>query len=445
MLEERQIRSILEAALAYSKAEQTEVSLHAGDSALTRFANNYIHQNVAESTASIIVRAVLGKRVGVATVSSVEESAIRSAMDRALEMARHQHEDPDFRSLPAPAPTKKAAAYVQRTADFGPEERAAAVAVVCRRAQEGGLVASGAFSNGVGQVAIANSLGLFAYHLETEANYNTVVMSDTGSGYGERWAADINDIDPGALAAEAIGKAQRSRNPASLEAGEYTVVLEEYAVSDILDFLAYLGFSAKAVQEGHSFMAGRFGAPVVGENISIWDDALGPGTASMPFDFEGVPKQRVDLIVDGVANAVCHDSYTAWKENVESTGHALPGGHGFGPVPRNLYLQTGDATLEDMIASTRRGILVTRFHYTRVVHPLTVTITGMTRDGTFLIEDGRIVGPVKNFRFTQSYLDALSHVEMIGRDSRLMQTMFSYNRVPALKIEGWNFTGVTEY
>lgn len=445
MLDERELRRITEVALGHSRADQTEVSLFVTDSALTRFANNYIHQNVAERDASVLVRVVFGKRIGVASVNSLEEEAVRRAVERAAELARFQVENPDFRSLPGPQPAQQVNAYVPATANCTPQQRAAVVGVVCRRAQEAGLVAAGAYSTGVSQVAIANSLGAFAHHAETVADISTVIMSESSSGYADRVSLDVAEMDGEAVAGEAVSKALRARDPVALEPGEYAVVLEEYAVTDILDFLAYLGFSALAVQEERSFMAGRFGQRVMGENITIWDEGLGRGTIPMPFDFEGVPKQRVDLIVGGIANAVCYDSYTSGKEGKNSTGHALPAGSTFGPVPMNLFMETGTATKEEMVASTQRGIWVTRFWYTRTVHPLTVHVTGMTRDGTFLIEHGEITRPIKNLRFTQSYLEALNQVELIGRESKLEGAEFFRNRVPALKIGKWNFTGVTEY
>lgn len=445
MFEERDIRRILETALHHSRADQTEASLFVQDSALTRFANNYVHQNVAQRDTNILVRVAFGKKIGVASVSSTEEAAVRRAVEQASELAEHQIENPDFRSLPGPQPIPPAEAYIAATAECTPEQRARAAGVICGQAKDRGLVTAGTFSTGVSQFAVANSLGVFAHHADTIAECTAVVMSDTSSGYADRRSLNVGDIDPEAVAQEAVDKAERGRNPETLPPGEYAVFLEEYAVSDLLDFLAYLGFGAQAVQEGQSFMAGRFGHELLGRNISIWDDGLAPATVPTPFDFEGVPKQRVDLIVNGVANAVCYDTHSAGKEGKQSTGHALPAGETFGPVPLNLTLKPGDASRDDLIRGIQRGIWVTRFWYTRVVHPLTVTVTGMTRDGTFLIENGEVTRPVRNFRFTQSYLEALRSVEGIGRELRLQQTMFPNNLVPALHIGRWNFTGVTEY
>jgi predicted Zn-dependent protease len=281
------------------------------------------------------------------------------------------------------------------------------------------------------------------------ADINTVVMSGEGSGHAARTTMDVNEIDGVEVANEAIEKARRNVGQIEIQPGEYDVVFQDYAVADILDFFSYLSFGAQAVQEKRSFMAGRFGEKVMGENISIWDDGLSPETLPNPFDFEGVPKQRVTFVEDGVARDVVWDTYTAGKEGDgrESTGHALPAGNTFGPIPSNLFLRTGDApSIDELVASTKRGVLVSRFWYTRPVHPLKVIVTGMTRDGTFLIENGEVTSPIRNLRFTQSYLDAMNNVEAIGRTATLQQSdILGVNRVPPIKIRGWTFTGVSEY
>jgi predicted Zn-dependent protease len=445
LLGERKVKRLLEQTLALSRADQTEAIFWARDSALTRFANNYIHQNVAEREATITVRAVLGKRIGVASGNDLSAKGLRRVVERATAIARLQVENPDFVSLPGPAPVRNVEALAPATLAFGPQPRARLVEVICRRSREKGLVASGALQVSLSEMAVANSLGVFAYHPQAVADINTVVMGDSGSGYADRFTLDATELDAEAIAAEAIDKALRSQNPIELGPGEYEVILEEYAVSDILDFLGYLSFGALAVQERRSFMAERLGQQVMDPQISIWDDGLGPGTIPTPFDFEGVPKERVDFIQAGVARGVCYDSYTAQREGKRSTGHALPPPNSFGPLPMNLFLGPGQASKEEMLACTQRGIWVTRFHYTRHLHPLTVTVTGMTRDGTFLIERGELTRPIKNLRFTQSYVEALRQVEMVGRETRLEGSYFTYNRVPALKLPRWNFVSATTY
>jgi predicted Zn-dependent protease len=246
------------------------------------------------------------------------------------------------------------------------------------------------------------------------------------------------------LAAEAIERCAQGANPRPLEPGAYDVILREYAVMDILDYFAYLAFGCQPYLEKRSFMSGRLGERVMGENISIWDDGLATDGVPEPFDAEGVARQRVDFVKNGVAGDVAWDSYYGGIGGHASTGHALPAGNTAGAIPSNLFLAPGEASLDDMVASTERGVLVSRFWYTRAVHPLTVVMTGMTRDGTFLIENGKVTAPVSNLRFTQSYLEAMNHVDMIGRETRLLlMDIAGCCRVPALKIKGWNFTGAT--
>jgi len=445
MLGEKELKDLADKALSMSQAEQTEVMIFAPHSALTRFANNYIHQNVEQQDIDLRVRAVVGKKIGVASSNDLSDEGLRAVVERALTLARHQRANPDFHSLPRPRRVQHVDAYVERTARTGPEERAAVVAQICDAASRAGLTAAGAFRIAVAEVAVANSLGVFAYHQDTMADINTVVMGETGSGHAERVSLDVGDIDGEEVAREAIDKALRNIKQIEVPPGEYDVVFQEYAVADIVDFFAYLSFGAQAYQEKRSFMAGRLGERVMGENISIWDDGLAADTAPNPFDFEGVPRQRVTFVEQGIARDVVWDSYTAGKEGRESTGHALPAGNTFGPVPSNMFLAAGDATLDEMVASTKRGIWVSRFWYTRPVHPLNVVVTGMTRDGTFLIEDGKITSPVRNLRFTQSYLEAMNHVEAIGKRTMLSQAIAGVSRVPALKIRAWTFTGVSEY
>jgi PmbA protein len=221
------------------------------------------------------------------------------------------------------------------------------------------------------------------------------------------------------------------------------VVLEEAAVAEMLDYVGFIGFSALAVQEGRSFM--RLGEQITGANISIYDDGYDPRGFPMAFDFEGVPKRRVDLIKDGVAHAVVYDSYTAGREpGRQSTGHALPAPNTYGPLPLNLVLAPGRTPKADLIKGIKRGLWVTRFHYVNIVHPLQTVLTGMTRDGTFLIEDGVITRPVKNLRFTQSVLDALRHAEPADT-LKLQKSFFGGTLAPALRIEGFNFSSATEF
>lgn len=445
MLGRKKMREIAGRVLSLSAAQQTEVIIMSEDSGLTRFANSYIHQNVAERNVGLRVRTVEGKKIGVASINDLSPEALERVVERALTIARLQPENPDFTSLPSPAPIAEVAAFDEATATFGPEDRAKAVGVICQLAVENGLVASGAFTTGAGELAVANSLGIFAHYSTTSADINTVIMSDDSSGYSAATAWKVGEINPEAIGSEAVEKALQSRNPRGLPPGRYAVILEEYAVADMMSMLAYLGFGALSVQEGRSFMTDRFGQQIMNPAISIWDDGLDPTGLPMPFDFEGVPRQRVDLIKEGVAEAVVYDSYTAGKEGKASTGHGLPAPNTFGPIPTHMFMAPGEASKEEMLASMERGLWVTRFHYTRPVHPKLAIITGMTRDGTFLIEKGEMAYPIKNLRFTQSYIEALANVERVCRETKLVQDWFGATRIPALKVAEFEFTGATEF
>ena len=454
MLGEKRIKEIADSILARSEADQTEVVILSGDEYLTRFANSTIHQNVAETDTGVRVRVVLrepgvqGAQVGVATTNDLGQEALAQTLESALEIARLQPENPEFKSLPEPQPLPDVTAFSQSTAGCTPEQRARGVGAICLMARDEGVVASGALTTATVEIGVANSLGVRAYHATTYADINTVIMSDTSAGYASALALDFDDLDFEAIGREAVEKCLHSQNPRSLEPGEYAVILEPYAVQDFVNMMSYTGFSAVALQEGRSFMVGKMGAQIVDPRISIWDDGLDPAGIPWPFDFEGVPKQRVDLIRHGVAQGVVYDSYRAGKEEGKaSTGHALPAPNSFGPMPLNLFFAGGDSTLAEMIRNTERGIYVTRFHYTRPAEPKQVVITGMTRDGTFLVENGELAYPVKNLRFTQSYLQALNQVEMIGAEPRLLTGLGGLGRdsVPALKLGEFRFTGATEF
>ncbi len=447
MLGEKRIQKIADHILARSTADQTEVVVLANDSALTRFANSTIHQNVAETDAEVRIRVVLGNKIGVATTNNLEDEALARTLETALTIARLQPENPDFHSLPGPQPIPEVSAFSRATADCTPEQRAKGAGTICLLAREAGVVASGALTTAILEFAVVNSLGVRAYHATTYADINTVIMSDTGAGYASALALDVNDLDFEALGREAVDRCLRGQNPRPLEPGEYTVILEPYAVQDLVRMMSWTGFGAVAFQEGRSFLCGKLGQQIMDPRISIWDDGLDPAGIPMPFDFEGVPKQRVDFIEKGVARGVVYDSYRAGKEGKASTGHALPAPNPLGPFPLNIFFAPGESTVEEMIAETERGIYVTRFWYTRPVEPKQVIITGMTRDGTFLVEKGEIAYPIKNLRFTQSYVQALNYVVAVGREPRLLIGLGALGResVPALKLERFTFTGATEF
>jgi len=308
-------------------------------------------------------------------------------------------------------------------------------------AGEAGLVASGVFCTTSGELAVANSNGLWAYDRSTKVNAMTVITGEQGAGYAERTSHSVGEIDLEALALEAVDKARRGRSPIELEPGEYPVLLEGYAVGEALSYLSYIGFGALALQEERSFMAGRLGTRIMSEQIAIWDDGLDRRGLPCAFDFEGVGKQKVALVEDGFARGVVYDTRTGARDTRPSTGHALPAPNTFGPFAWNLFMAPGRHTTEAMAREIDRGVWVTRFHYVNVVHAREAILTGMTRDGTFLIERGEVGPPIKNLRFTQNMLEALSSVRAVGSDNRAVEGFIGVNMVPALLLDRFNFTG----
>jgi predicted Zn-dependent protease len=299
------------------------------------------------------------------------------------------------------------------------------------------------------EVGVANTEGVRAWIPWTQASLTTVVTGgEGGSGFAERFAPTTKQIDPEAIGRTAAAKAEASQRPSAIDPGSYAVVLEPSATATLVGFLAWTGFGGREYIEGRSCLSGRAGELVADSKISIWDDGASTETLGTPFDFEGVPRVRTDLIRDGVFIDAVYDRRTAAQAGREegSTGHALPAPNPEGPFPLNLFLAAGDATVQEMIEATQRGLLVTRFHYTNIVNPMESSITGMTRDGTFLIENGEITGPVRNLRFTQSILAALSAVTLVGIETELAsEFFFSASRVPALRIEEFSFSGASDH
>jgi PmbA protein len=444
LLGKAQFEALAGRVLAASSADQTEVLVVGSDSALTRFANSGIHQNVAERNVEIRVRAIVGKRSGVATTNDLAESAVVGVVRRAIEAAQRQPEDPELPDLPEPGATEPVQSFSQATADCTPERRAEMVRPICALAVEAGLRASGACSVETTEIGIANSRGVLLHELRSSASLLTVIMDDEGSGYAERTARDVETLDTEALGREAVEKAVRSRGAIRIEPGEYPVVLEEYAVGEMLTYLAYMGFGALALQERTGFLRGRLGQRLVDPRISIWDDGYDPLGLPAGFDYEGVPKQRVTLIDAGVGAGVVYDVRTAARGSRESTGHGLPAPGTFGPFPSHLMMAAGDAPKADLARGIKRGLWVTRFNYVNVVKSDRAILTGLTKDGTFLIENGEVTRPVKNLRFTEGVLDAWSGLGALSSERRLMEGWGGAVLAPAMQLDRFRFTGVSD-
>jgi predicted Zn-dependent protease len=447
--------ALAEAALAHAMSDgatEAEALVMAEDSALTRFANSEIHQNVAETNVVVNLRVVVGKRVGVASSGRTDDEGLRRLAENATAIARVTEELEDWGGLPEPRPSVDgeaaaralAAGFSDATASASPEFRAQAARAVIAAADAVGVVAYGSFATGTESTAVANSRGIRAAATRTTSQLITVSMGPGGgTGYAEAAGVDATTIDAAAIGREASDKARATADAVAVDPGDYPVVLEEYAVVDLLDMLGYLGFSALAVQEERSFF--ELGRRVGSDLVTIVDDGHDAAGLPMTFDFEGVAKRRVELIDAGVCRGIVYDAQTAARDGVTSTGHGLPAPNPWGPFPINMLMAPGTASRDELIGGLDRGLLVTRFHYTNPVHPKLAIVTGMTRDGTFLVEGGRIVGPVKNLRYTQSYLEALAGTVAVAAERKTLKGFLGGVVVPAVRIEGWTFTGGTEH
>jgi predicted Zn-dependent protease len=404
---------------------------------------------VAEKNRTLILRVVKDKRIAVLTTNQLNRSSLRDLLRNAISITEVQHPNEDFVSLPTPQSIPEINTFHENIKSLTPNRKVKVINDLFKMVRGKDLQASGSFSNGEVEVAVVNSLGVEAYQRYSDLVFHLIVENDGGSGYAGFVSRDPDQLDIVSLAREAIQKASRGVL-AQIEPGEYEVILEPYAVSELLSFLGYLGFHALAVQEGRSFFCNEFGKKLVDSRVTIYDDGLDAEGLQIPFDFEGVPKRRAIFFEEGVVKEVTYDSFTGGREGKDSTGHGLVAPNTEGPVPINLFMKGGESSLEEMVRSVRKGIYVTRFHYTNVVEPMKTVLTGMTRDGTFLIEEGEIKGPIKNLRFTESVLRALSRVSAISKDRRTCSEGTVYSRrfitgvvAPAIKVDGFNFSGVS--
>jgi PmbA protein len=397
---------------------EAEVIIADSRSELTRFAGNEIHQSVAERSRHIRVRLIDGGRIGVGEVRGHGDGAVALAF-AAAEESRRVTTESDVSPLPSAAQGSGdgPVAFAAATDAATPQDRAELVSVITDAAAGNDVNAYGALSTTTTTTAIVTSSGLRRSATSTQASLVSVARGADGGGYASRHSADIDALDVPGLASEVVDTCLRNQDATPVEPGDYEVILSPYAVTDLLEHLAWTGFSALAVQEHRSFM--RIGEQLMSDVITIRDDARTADVFPFPFDDEGVSTRPVTLIDRGVSAAVVYDTPTALHDGVTSTGHSLPQPNTWGPLPRHLAMDAGVTPWREMVASVSRGLYITRFWYVRDVHPLRTVITGMTREGTFLIEHGEITRPVKDLRFTQSIVDALGRVLQVSRERRL--------------------------
>jgi PmbA protein len=446
----------------HSSADELEVLFYGGRSALTRFANNTIHQNVAEENYAVSVRSVLDGRTARATTNKFDDHNLKRVVQASESLARVQHPDPDL--LPV-ADSRHAgdlgrealpSRHSGQTARITPEQRAAGVRKIVAIANKHKLTTAGIFSNSESVEGLFNSRGLSRWHPQTSSEISITMLGADSSGWQKANATDVRNLDPEALAEVAAKKALDSAHPKEIPAGKYTVILEPAAVLDITGFM-FSDFGGMAILDQRSFLNNRVGTRLFGDNISIFDDVRHPLQSGAPFDGEGVARQRVNLVENGVIKGLVYARGTAERMKasehkakvgpIEPTGHGFPIPNEMGEAPMNIAFQApaDPKTCNQMVASTERGVLVTRLWYIREVDPYEKILTGMTRDGTFYVENGKVRHGVRNFRFNESLIEMLSKVEQVGTPVRASGEESFDMVVPAMKVRDFNFTEVTQF
>jgi PmbA protein len=439
-----ELARLAEHVLKLSEADETEVEIGAATDALTRFANNTIHQNVAEHTLGISVRAVVDGRTARAATNKTDEESLRRVVAAAASLARNEPENPGLLPMLRAQKFGKVARFFPATAAVAPQDRARAVTKVCKMAEKNKQTAAGIFSSGSSQSLLANSRGLFARYEQTRSEFSVTILEENSSGWAKSNSPDIRTLDPEALASSASRKAAESRQPRELPAGRYTAILEPSAVLDLVGFIFY-DFAGTAVRDKRSCFTGRMGKKLFGDNITLWDDVYHPLHTGAPYDGEGLPRQKVLLVDRGVPKNLVYARSTAKKMKARPTGHGFSLPNEYGEAPMNLVFVGGDKSVDEMVRTTERGILVTRLWYIREVDPYEKILTGMTRDGTFLVENGRVSGGIRNFRFNQSMIEMLSSVEMLGPAVRAAGEESFEMVVPAMKVRDFHFSEVTKF
>jgi predicted Zn-dependent protease len=420
---------------------EAEVTTSSGISSLTRFANSFIHQNVGEQAETVALRVAIDGQVASGKTTRTGEEALSRFVDDTLETARNQPADEDWPGLTPPTEIPEIEHYDEATADASPQARAELVRTFVDQGE--GMLAAGYCETEGLTYTFANTLGQQVTRRESSAILDGIHRTSTSAGSGHGASTAIGDLDAAAIGSLAARRARDSEKTFDAKPDVYEVVLAPDAAASIVIFLAVYGFNAKAVEEQRSFV--ELGAAQFDPGFRLWDDAGDPRARGLVFDFEGTPKQRTDLVSEGTTANLAHDRRTAKKAGVESTGHGFPGSETMGPVPFNLFVGAGEQSEDELIAQVERGIYVTTFNYCRALDPKPLVVTGLTRNGTFMIENGKITGAVSNLRFTQGFVEALAPGNLlgVGNNARFADSEFGPGFVycPSLRLASWRFTG----
>lgn len=427
-------RAILEKVMALSKADACEANLNGSNGGNIRYARNTVSTAGENSDATLVVQSNFGKKSGVATINEFDDASLEKAVRRSEELAQLAPENPEFMGPLEQQTYGESKTYSEATAKITPEYRAQAAANSINPAAAKDVTAAGFLEDSYGFASMMNSKGLFAYNRSTNVNFTVTMRTNdgTGSGWATRDFNDVSKLDTAAASNIAIDKAVKSRNAKAIEPGKYTVILEPAAASDLLqNMLGNMG--ARQADEGRSFLAKKgggtkLGEKIVDERVNIYTDPFHADVPASPWTQDGQARKKMDILKGGVVSNMFYDRYWAEKQGVAPV-----------PFPGNAIMEGGKASLEDLIKDTKKGILVTRFWYIRTVDPQTLLYTGLTRDGTFYIENGKIAYPIKNFRFNESPVIMLNNLEALGKQVRT-----DGNLIPYMKIRDFTFSSLSD-
>ena len=448
MIGETKLLGALSALVKRTKADGVSVCAHAKTRQVFRFAYEAVHQDLVQDSVTVTVKVIRGRHVGVAGTDTLEPAGLARCVTAADAIAKHAPEQPLVPPLPSKTRIKDTTGYSEATARATPAAMAASLQRLFRLCKGAGAALAGSMMSGEDEFAVANSSGVGCYAASTVSGAKLVTMYHALSGYASGVHHDITKLDVEGLLRRSLQQSLHRTEPAVLPLGTYEVILEPEAVAELVTWLGYTAFGAKSVAERTSFLAGRMGEQVMDPQVTIYDDGGGRQTLRLPFDFEGTPKRKVVLIDRGRAAGLVYDGTYGARFGQPSTGHGMPPDETDGPLPLHLAMAPGTARAADLAARCARGLLIPRFHYVNgLLNPREALMTGLTREGTFLIEDGVPTTPVKTMRFTHSILDAFSRVLGVSKERRLVadpSQELGCAVMPTLHLAALKFTGRSE-
>lgn len=430
-MEKDEAKRIFDKALGAATAENTEMLMESDLNAATRFANNVITQNIEKRNSRLVVKSAFGNKVGQATTNEFTDDAIKRVVSKSEEIAKASEPDTEYMPPLKPQDYKEVKAYDKGTAGFTPGQRAEAIKEATKYCADQGLKSAGSYTTIAEHVAVANSQGLFGYHNESSARYVCTAMTGDSSGWAESWKTSVSEVDPIAVTKRASEIAEKSKAPGDVEPGKHTVVLDPAAVAEMLIFM-FMSMDAKAAHEGRSAFSGKEGSKIGVDSVTLLSRPDYPGCPGWPFQADGLATPDLKWLDAGVVSNLMYQRFWAQKNNREPTGW-----------PTNLIIEGTDKTTDDLIAQVDNGLLVTRFWYVRYVNPMTLLLTGMTRDGLFRIENGKVAGAVKHMRWNESPFNVLKNVEAIGKPELTGEYIRCF--IPPLLVRDFTFSSATTF